>query len=135
MKKTLRITFNGKSYDVVAEIIGDDVSVAPAPRPAAPRPSAPRGAAAATPAPVAPAPKPAAAPAAGAGDLPSPLAGKVVSIDAPVGTAVAEGQTVITLEAMKMNTTVPAPCAGTITAVHVNAGDSVEEGQALLTIG
>lgn len=132
MKKTLRITFNGKTYDVVAEMIGEEASVTPL-RPSMPPATAP----AATPAP-APAPVPPAATApkaALAGEVPSPLAGKVVSIDAPVGTVVKAGQTVVTLEAMKMNTTVPAPGDGTVTAVLVAPGDGVEEGQALISIG
>ncbi|MCD8482497.1 MAG: acetyl-CoA carboxylase biotin carboxyl carrier protein subunit [Verrucomicrobia bacterium] len=86
----------------------------------------------AAPAPAAAAKSPAAA---GAGDVTSPLAGKVVSIDAPVGTAVKAGDKVITLEAMKMNTVVSASSDGTVKAILVNPGDSVEEGQPLLTIG
>ena len=78
--------------------------------------------------------RPAAA-AAPAGAVPSPLAGKVVSIDVKVGQAVVEGAQLLTLEAMKMNTFVYAPKAGTVSAVHVNAGDAVEEGAALVTLG
>lgn len=129
MKKTLRITFNGKSYEVEAEILGEASSPAPSPGRIQPRSSA----APAAPAPAAPAPSAAPA-AAGEGAVTSPLAGKVVSIDAPVGSQVAEGQTIMTLEAMKMNTTIPAPMAGTVKAVHVQPGDGVEEGQLLMTI-
>ncbi len=133
MTKKLRITVEGKAYDVSVEILDGGVATpvaAPAPVAAA--------AVAAAPAP-APAPKPAAvvhAPvAAGAGSVTSPLAGKIDSIDVKIGQAVKEGQTVVTLEAMKMKTTVPAHVSGTVTAISVNPGDSVEEGQALLTIG
>ncbi len=133
MKKNLRISVNGKTYEVVAELL--DESGAPLPAAAAPRTAAvPAAAAAAAPAPAASAPKPAAS-GGGAGDVPSPLAGKVVSIDAPVGTAVKAGQTILTLEAMKMNTAVSAPADGTVKTVHVNAGDAVEEGQTLITLG
>jgi biotin carboxyl carrier protein len=126
MKKQFRITLNGKSYDVVAEIIGEESNAAPTggARPA--RSGAAAGAA--------PAPQPAAAAPTGGGSVPSPLAGKVVSIDVAIGAQVKAGQQVITLEAMKMNTVVSAPNAGTLKAVHVSAGDAVEEGQALLTI-
>ncbi len=58
----------------------------------------------------------------------------VVSIDVAVGDAVAEGQKVVTLEAMKMNTIVSAAAAGTVKAILVAAGDGVEEGQALIEI-
>lgn len=132
MKKTLRISFNGKSYEVVAEILGEDGSAAA--RPAAA--SYASASAAAAPVAVASAPASSSAPRAsgGAGEIPSPLAGKVVSIDAPVGTSVKAGQTVITLEAMKMNTVISAPIDGSVAAVHVAAGDSVEEGRLLMTL-
>lgn len=125
----LRITVDGKTYDVVVEKTG---SSAPASTPA-PAPTASVRAAAATPAP-APAlvPKPAAA---GAGDAVSPLAGIVQAIAANVGSAVQEGELVITLEAMKMYTPINAVASGTITAIHVKVGDAVEEGQVLYTIG
>lgn len=125
MKKTLRISFNGKTFLVEAEVVGEEAPVA---RTGAPRAAA---ASAAAPAPSS-APKPVAA--AGDGEVASPLAGKVVSIDAKVGTAVKAGAPVITLEAMKMNTVVSAPADGTVAAVHVNPGDSVEEGQILMSL-
>jgi len=64
----------------------------------------------------------------------SPLAAVVVSVDVAVGAAVEEGQKVVTLEAMKMNTVVTAHKAGTVKAIHVDAGDGVEEGQALIDL-
>jgi biotin carboxyl carrier protein len=132
MKKHLRITVNGKDYDVLAEILDDS---APPPHAAAPGTPLIAAAAAVPPAPPpAPAPRHATLPAAAAGELRSPLAGKVVSIDAAVGTSVVAGQTVITLEAMKMNTLVAATAAGTVAAVHVKPGDSVEDGQLLMTL-
>lgn len=128
--KKLRVTVEGKVYDVLVEML-DEGAPASAPRPAAP---------AAPPTPVAPAhvaapaPAPAAAPvrAAGAGDIVSPLAGKVVSIDVKVGQAVEEGTQVVTIEAMKMNTYIFAPKAGVIAAILATPGDGVEEGTALI---
>ncbi|WP_215428893.1 biotin/lipoyl-containing protein [Akkermansia muciniphila] len=132
--KKLRITVDGKVFDVSVELL-DQVSSttsAPAPAPVA----APAPAASAPVAAPAPAPAPAAAPAAaGAGDVPSPLAGKVVSLDVAPGTAVKAGDQILTLEAMKMNTIIYAPSAGTLTAFCVSAGDTVQEGQALAKIG
>jgi len=127
--KNLRISVDGKSYDVTVEVIGEEAAAA--------APRAPRAAAAPVAAPVAaPAPAPAAAPAAaGAGSVPSPLSGKVVAIDAKPGASVNEGDTLMTLEAMKMNTFVTAPAAGTVKDVLVNVGDAVEEGQALVNLG
>ncbi len=131
MKKSLRITVNGKTYDVVAEVLEES------PAPAAGQ--APVRAAAASAAPVASAPAPAASAggsgASGAlGEVVSPLAGKVVSIATPVGTAVKNGQVVIVLEAMKMNTEVTANTDGVVKEVKVKPGDAAEEGQLLMVI-
>lgn len=129
--KKLRITVDGKTFDVTVEML-DAPATAPVavPAPVATVASASVSAPVAAPAPARPA-----AAAAPAGAVPSPLAGKVVSIDVKVGQAVAEGAQLLTLEAMKMNTFVYAPKAGTVSAVHVNAGDAVEEGAALVTLG
>ena len=70
----------------------------------------------------------------GGASVTSPLAAMVVSIDVAIGDVVEAGQTVITLEAMKMNTIVSAPSAGTVSAIHVSASDAVEEGQAMVTL-
>jgi len=67
-------------------------------------------------------------------DVPSPLAGKVVEVKVALGDRVAEGETVVVLEAMKMNTLVSAQRAGEVVAIHVAAGDLVEESHALITI-
>ena len=129
--KKLRLTVDGKVFEVLVEILDDGTPHVPAPvAPAAPIASASVSAPVAQ---VAPASKPAPA-AGGAGVVPSPLAGKVVSIDVKPGQQVAEGAQLLTLEAMKMNTFVYAPKAGTVTAINVNPGDAVEEGAALLTL-
>lgn len=135
--KKLKVTVDGKVYEVTVEIEGD-VASAPSAVPAAPAPVA---SAPVAPAPVAPAPAPAPAPAAapasvpsGASGVPSPLAGKVVSIDVKVGAAVKDGDQILTIEAMKMNTYIYANKTGTISAINVNVGDGVEEGQVLAVI-
>lgn len=129
MKKQFRITLNGKSYEVVAEIIGEEEAA-----PTAPAGAGARSARSASAAPVAPESAPKAAAPGEAGDVPSPLAGKVVSVDVAIGAQIQAGQKVMTLEAMKMNTVVSSPAAGTVKAIHVSAGDSVEEGQPLLSL-
>ena len=80
---------------------------------------------------------PAAAPAApattGGQALPAPLAGNVFKVLVSPGQAVAEGETVMILEAMKMETEVSAPAAGTVASVDVAPGDAVAVGDSLLT--
>ncbi|MBQ8445499.1 MAG: acetyl-CoA carboxylase biotin carboxyl carrier protein subunit [Opitutales bacterium] len=135
--KKLKVTVDGKVYEVSVEIEGE-AAVAAVPAPVAPAPvvSAPIAPAPVTPAPVA-APVPSAAPSAvpaGASGVPSPLAGKVVSIDTKVGSTVKDGDQILTIEAMKMNTYIYANKAGTVSAINVNVGDGVEEGQVLAVI-
>lgn len=132
MKKQLRITVNGKTFDVVAEVIdqaGQAAAAKTSSRPSAAKPAAAESSAESD------APKAATPAASGSGgELLSPLAGKVVSIDKAVGSSVEEGETVVTLEAMKMNTVVQADRSGKIEKVLVEPGDAVEEGQGLLII-
>ncbi|AHF89293.1 biotin carboxyl carrier protein [Opitutaceae bacterium TAV1] len=133
MTKKLRVTVEGKAYEVLVEILDEGKVAAsaaapvaaPAPVAAAPVASAP----AAAPAPAAAAPA-----AAGANDVPSPLAGKLVSIDVKVGQTVNEGDQVATIEAMKMNTYIFAPRAGKVSTIFAHPGDGVEEGAPLLRI-
>ncbi|ACB76588.1 biotin/lipoyl-containing protein [Opitutus terrae] len=129
--KKLRVTIEGKVYEVLVETIDDPSKPAPAPvfsSAAAPAP-APVSAAATAPAPAA---RPAAA--GGAGDVPSPLAGKIVSVDVKVGDSVQEGAQVATIEAMKMNTYIFAPKTGKVAEILVTPGEGVEEGTVLLRI-
>ncbi len=130
--KQLRITVAGQTFDVTVETVGGSAPVA-APAPVAVPVPVAAPAPIAAPAPVAAAPAPAAG---GSGKpVPSPLAGKVVSLDVTPGTAVKEGDQILTLEAMKMNTVVPAPVAGTLTSFCVAPGDTVAEGQPLAYLG
>ncbi len=77
---------------------------------------------------------PAAAPGAGA-QIKSPLPGTITTINVNVGDTVKTGDTVLILEAMKMQNNIEAECDGTITSILVKQGDSVMEGAVLLTIG
>ena len=78
---------------------------------------------------------PAAAPSGEGAEVKSQMPGQVIKIVAATGTQVAEGDTVLILEAMKMEMKISAPVAGTVTAVNVGQGDQVEEGQILAVIG
>ena len=77
-----------------------------------------------------------AAPVAATGGSPvnAPLAGTVVKVLVKPGQVVAEGETIIILEAMKMETSVSAPAAGSIVEVRVQGGDSCAVGDVLVTL-
>ena len=64
-----------------------------------------------------------------------PMAGSVVACDVAPGDAVAEGDTLLVISSMKMETAVPAPCSGIVAAVASLApGDAVSRGQVVAVI-
>ncbi len=67
-------------------------------------------------------------------DVTTPMPGRIVSITVAVGDSVEAGQTVLTVEAMKMENPVHAPVAGTIRAIHVREGDNVNPDECLMEI-
>lgn len=77
---------------------------------------------------------PAAAPGAGQ-KVEAPLPGTITDVKVAVGQQVKKGDTVVVLEAMKMQNNIEADCDGQITSVLVKQGDSVMEGTPLVTIG
>lgn len=132
MMKQLRITVDGKTYDVLVEMLDGSQAVLPAaaaqPVPMAATASPPAAVPAATPAPTP-------TPTATVGTpVPSPLSGTVVDIHVKDGQAVKEGDLLITLEAMKMNTPINAPKSGTISGICVQKGAVIDEGATILTI-
>ena len=64
----------------------------------------------------------------------SPLPGVILEIKVKEGDAVKRGQTLLVLEAMKMQNNIDAETSGTITSINVNKGDAVMEGDTLVTI-
>lgn len=119
----LQVTVNGKSY--TAELLADES--APAVKPVA----APKAAAA----PAAGAPAAAPKAAAGVGKaVESPLPGVVVSIAVKEGQAVKAGDTLLTLEAMKMENAIQAEADGTVTRIIATVGQSVQSGDPLIEI-
>ncbi len=97
---------------------------APAVAPAAPAPPAKPAAAAA----------PAAAPVDGT-PINAPMPGMIVRFDKNVGDAVSKGETVVILEAMKMENALAAPVDGTIKSINFKSSDSVPKGAVLCVIG
>lgn len=133
-----KVTLNGKIYEVEVEkgeavLLKEYAAAAPQPAVAA-APAAPAAPAAAAPAAAAPA---AAAPAAslGAGKaVVAPLPGTVLQIKAAVGQAVKAGETVVIIEAMKMENEVVAPSDGKITSIVCQKGAAVQANDPLFTI-
>ena len=121
-------TLNGKKYEVEIERVDE---YRPLDRGA--QASAPAPILAAAPAPAA-APKAAAPAAAGAVAVKASVPGKVLKVEASVGQAVKSGDSIIILEAMKMETEIVAPAAGTVASINVSTGDSVETGAVLVTL-
>jgi biotin carboxyl carrier protein len=138
--KKLRITVEGRAYDVTVEVLEDDGAVlSPSQPPAQER--APAANPVSAPPAAAAAPKPAAQPkaaapaASGAGkDVASQVSGMVVSVDVAVGDKVSEGQQLVTIEAMKMNTYVMAPFGGTVSEILIAKGKSVLAGDVLVRL-
>lgn len=128
--RKFNINVNGKSYAVEVEEIGGD-AVASAPVKAIPVASAP-AAPAAPAAPVAPV-APAAAPQGAGKPVNSPMPGLVKKLCFSNGATVKEGDTIIILEAMKMDTPISAPSAGVIT-YSTSEGTNVDTGAVLCTI-
>lgn len=139
MMKHLRVTVDGKAYDVIVEEMSQDTDAPPhqpfappAPHMSAPTPTgapAAPAAAAAAPSPVSASPS-----SAGPDDRVAPLAGIVVEINVAVGDVVAVDQQVAVLEAMKMKSVIGAQKAGRVTAIYVSTGDGVEADQPMMTI-
>ena len=75
---------------------------------------------------------PAAAPAAGAHTVDAPLPGTIKQVLVAVGQEIAAGDTVVVMEAMKMENNITAEFGGKVTAVKVAVGDQVQSGQALV---
>jgi acetyl-CoA carboxylase biotin carboxyl carrier protein len=62
------------------------------------------------------------------------ITGTVFKIEAQVGASVAEGDTLVVLESMKMELPVESPVAGKVSEVRVEEGQSVEEDEVLVVI-
>ena len=115
------------------EVEVEEVGGAPVVRRAAPAAPAAAPAAAPKAAPAA-APAPAAAAVEGT-PIVAPMPGMIISFEKEVGDAVEAGDTVVILEAMKMENALTAPVAGTIKAINYDTGDSVPKDAVLCVIG
>lgn len=132
--KKLRISVDGKQYDVEVEVLLDDDDQilpsyyqqsppvnfgnrpAPAPAPAMPQRQKKQNT--------------------HTGDdktVTSPINGTVLEIPIAVGQEVSENQTLIVLEAMKMKTNISSPFPGEVASIKIKVGDNIESGQVLVT--
>ena len=117
--KNYTITVNGNVYDVTVE---EGASTGAVSAPAAPK-AAPKAAA-----------KPAATGTAGSVKINAPMPGKIVDVKVKVGDAVKKGQTVLVLEAMKMENEIVAPEDGTVASINAAVGSAVEAGETIATL-
>ena len=126
MERRFRITVDGTPYNVTVEDLTDTGNLL-YPQPGSMAvPSAPTTAPARAAPPVA---------VAGSGDIVATLGGVVEAVLVQAGQAVAQGDTVVVLEAMKMKSPMVAHRAGTVVVLAVKAGDRVEAGQLLASLG
>ena len=122
-----KVTVNGKVYEVETEApkaapVAAKPVAAPAPKPAA-APAAPKAEA-----------KPAAASAAGL-QVKSPLPGSVIKVLVSEGQAVKKGDTLLTLESMKMENAIMAEADGTVKQIAVTPGQNVMQDDLLIVLG
>jgi len=137
--KKLRISVDGKEYEVEVEVLQDDESqilpsyynqAPPVGMMAPPQMGQPQ-IDATVPQQKKAAPKKKVA--SDGNNLTAPINGVVLEIPAKVGQAVKTDEVLIILEAMKMKTNISSPIDGEITSIDVSLGDRVESGQLLLT--
>ena len=133
--RTFNVFVDNEYFAVDVDPTGDApmISMAPA--------AAPQAAPVAAPVAAAPAPAAAAAPAPPAAHtgpgtlLLSPMPGMIVKYEKNIGDKVSKGDTIVVLEAMKMENALPSPCDGTIQALSFKSGDNVAKGAVLCVIG
>jgi len=112
--KIYKVKVNGKVYEVeleeVKEVAGSIAAPAAAPAAAAPAPTA------------------------GGEKVPAPMAGKILDVKVAVGQKVAKGDTIVILEAMKLENEIKSPVAGTVKAVVTTKGAMVNNGDTLIVL-
>ncbi len=117
-ESTAKVTVNGETYNVEWEKPKEEKPVVKV-KPAAAKP--------------APAAAPAAAPVSG-NAIKTPLPGVIIDVKVKVGDAVKKGDTVVVLEAMKMENNINADRDGKVISIAVNKGDTVADGAALVIL-
>ena len=119
------VTVNGKVYEVETEAPkAAPVAAKPTPAPKSASPAAPKAEAPKT-----------AAPVAGGIQVKSPLPGSVIKVLVAEGQAVKKGDTLLTLESMKMENAIMAEQDGTVKQIAVTPGQNVMQDDLLIVLG
>jgi biotin carboxyl carrier protein len=141
--RKFNVFVDGDYFEVGVDAVGGapvvnfvrPMAVAAAAPAVAPPPAAPPAPATA-PAPSAPKVEAAPAPADVKGvPLTAPMPGMIVKYLKSVGDKVSEGETLVVLEAMKMENALPSPASGTVKVLNFGSGDSVKKGDVLAVVG
>ena len=109
--ETYTVNVDGRNFNVTVGPVGAPLTI----QPTAPDKSQP-------------------APVSSGSEVYAPMAGNILKILVEVGSAVAEGDVVVIMEAMKMETEVRSKFAGTVSAVHIKEGGAVAGGNALISL-
>ena len=117
LERTVPVEVDGKRYSVKLWLPEASAAAAPKKRSARPRPGTSAGGGAA-----------------GSGTISAPMQGTIVKVMVAAGDAVEIGQSVLVLEAMKMENHINAETSGTVKEIRVAEGDTVGTGDVLLVI-
>jgi len=119
-----RIKLNGKEYELEVEAMDGSV----------PAPKSPATKAVATPAPSAASASKASAAPASKGAVISPMPGTILKVNKAQGDTIKAGESVVVLEAMKMENDITAPADGVIKSLNVSQGQTVSKGDVLFEV-
>ncbi len=109
--ETYAVNVDGRNFNVTVGPVGAPLTI----KPTAPDKSQP-------------------APVSSGSEIYAPMAGNILKILVDVGSAVAEGEVVVVMEAMKMETEIRSKFAGIVSAVHIKEGGAVAGGNALISL-
>ena len=124
-----KVTVNGKVYEVETEAAAPAAKTAAKPAPVAPKAAAPAAA------PKAEAKANSQEPTANGQQVKSPLPGSVIKVLVAEGQAVKKGDTLLTLESMKMENAIMAEADGTVKQIAVTPGQNVMQDDLLIVLG
>jgi len=131
MSRKYIVKVNNKAYEVEVEEVGKKPALAPIPAPTGPKTisvTVPQAAPAAAPG------KPQAQVAEGQKVIPAPMTGTIIKVLCQVGQEVKDGDVLLKLEAMKMETSLSTPVAGKVAEIRVKPGQTVTAGEALVIL-